>query len=199
MSKIYGYSRYCPPLHPGQSEENLIQTLADAGAEEIVTELVDTTRAATPQLDLLLASAGPGSAIICPSIHSLCSSAKQLRSILAIVKHKQMCLFIPDRLLVDFRTGEGDAMSQAFVHALNLIAELDHTVNSQYIREGLQKARKEGRSIGRPRVEVDDIPLIFFEHLPLYDAGTLNISKFARACHLSRPTIYKYLRMVNRR
>ena len=197
MRKIYGYARYCPTLSAVQIA-TLSQMLSDEGAEEIVLDSMDSISADTPNLNLLLASAAPGSAIICPAIYHLCTSAQKLRDIATIVHARQLCLFIPDKLLVDFRTGEGDATSQAFMNALNLIGELEHKVSSEQIRSGLAKARQEGRTIGRPRKTADDIPQVFIDHLDAYDAGALNVSTLARECALSRPTVYKYLRMLKR-
>lgn len=197
MRKIYGYARHCTTLSAVQIA-TLSQMLSDEGAEEIVMDSMDSISADTPNLDQLLESAAPGSAIICPAIHHLCISTQKLREIATIVQSRQLCLFIPDKLLVDFRTGEGDAMSQAFIHALNLIGELEHTVNSKQIRAGLAKARQEGRALGRPRTTPEDIPQVFIDHLDAYDAGKLNVSTLARECELSRPTVYKYLRMLKR-
>ena len=197
MRKIYGYARYCTTLSAVQIAA-LYQMLSDEGAEEIIMDSMDSISADTPNLDQLLASVAPGSAIICPGIHHLCTSAQKLRDIATIVQSRQLCLFIPDKLLVDFRTGEGDTMSQAFIHALNLIGELEHTVSSEQIRSGLAKARQEGRTIGRPRTKAEDIPQVFIDHLAAYDVGALNVSTLARECKLSRPTVYKYLRILKR-
>lgn len=197
MRKIYGYARYCTVLSAVQVAA-LTQQLHDEGAEEIVMDPMDYVSADTPNLDQLLASITPGSAIISPAIHHLCTSAQNLRDITTIVQARQLCLFIPDKLLIDFRSGEGDAMSQALLHAFNLTAELEHTISSEQIRTGLAKARQEGRTIGRPRKQVEDIPEKFIDHLADYDAGRLNVSSLARACGLSRPTVYKYLRMLKR-
>ena len=41
------------------------------------------------------------------------------------------------------------------------------------------------------------IPAIFYKHYPSFAAGKLNVSEFARLCGLSRPSIYKYLRLLN--
>ena len=40
------------------------------------------------------------------------------------------------------------------------------------------------------------IPAIFYKHYPSYAAHQMNVSELARICGLSRPTVYKYLKMV---
>ena len=51
--------------------------------------------------------------------------------------------------------------------------------------------------VGRPQTTKENIPPIFYKHHPAFVAGTLNISEFARLCGMSRPTIYKYLKLLS--
>ena len=37
---------------------------------------------------------------------------------------------------------------------------------------------------------------VFYKHYPAFMAGTLNVSELARVCGLSRPTVYKYFRIL---
>ena len=64
------------------------------------------------------------------------------------------------------------------------------------IRSGMQNAKAKGRKVGRPRVTKEDIPTIFLRHYPELVSGKLNVSELARVCELSRPTVYKYLRLI---
>jgi DNA-binding phage protein len=61
----------------------------------------------------------------------------------------------------------------------------------------MQNAKANGRKLGRPRTTKDDIPAVFYKHYPAYVAKQMNVSELARVCGLSRPTIYKYLKMVS--
>jgi len=60
----------------------------------------------------------------------------------------------------------------------------------------MENARSKGKQIGRPHTTKDSIPAIFYKHYPAFISGTLNVSELARVCGLSRPTVYKYLRLV---
>lgn len=198
MSKLYGYTTYFEREAAADQVTKLEEILRDAGAEEIITELITATGVETPQLDELLSSAGPGSSIVAPDIHRLCTSAKRLLHITTIIQLKQMRLFIPDKLLLDFRSGEDDSTSQSFLQALGLLADMEHAVRSELIRKGLDKARTKGHTIGRRPTAISDIPPVFFKYLPSFFSGLLNISTFARVCRLSRPTVYKYLRLLEK-
>ena len=60
----------------------------------------------------------------------------------------------------------------------------------------MQNAKAKGKKSGRPRVTKEDIPAIFYKHYSAFVAGKLNVSELARVCELSRPTVYKYLRLL---
>ena len=60
----------------------------------------------------------------------------------------------------------------------------------------MANAREKGRRIGRPRTTKDDIPPVFYKHYLSLMSGKMNVSELARVCGLSRPTVYKYLKMM---
>ena len=60
----------------------------------------------------------------------------------------------------------------------------------------MANAKSKGKQIGRPLTLKEGIPAISHKHCPAYFAGKLNVSKLARVCGLSRPTVYKYLKLV---
>lgn len=49
---------------------------------------------------------------------------------------------------------------------------------------------------GRLQTTRDDIPAVFLRHDPTFRNGQLNISELARACDLSRTTVYKYIGLL---
>ena len=50
--------------------------------------------------------------------------------------------------------------------------------------------------IGRPHVTIDQIPETFLNLYPKLQNKEISVSEFARACGLSRPTVYKYIRLL---
>ena len=64
------------------------------------------------------------------------------------------------------------------------------------LKSGMENAKAKGKHIGRRRTTKDDIPAVFYKHYPAYMTGSMNVSELARVCGLSRPTVYKYLRIV---
>lgn len=64
------------------------------------------------------------------------------------------------------------------------------------VRSGMANAKAKGKHVGRRPTTKEDIPSIFYKHYPAYVARQINVSEFARLCGLSRPTVYKYLKMI---
>ena len=60
----------------------------------------------------------------------------------------------------------------------------------------MENAKAKGRRIGRRPTTKDDIPAIFHKHYAAFLDGKMNVSELARVCGLSRPTVYKYMKMM---
>lgn len=52
--------------------------------------------------------------------------------------------------------------------------------------------------IGRPHVTADMIPDKFIKLYPRLQNKKINITDFARLCGISRPTVYKYIRLLQK-
>ena len=77
-----------------------------------------------------------------------------------------------------------------------VFAELELSIIRARVKSGMANAKAKGKPVGRPLTTKDDIPAIFYKHYPAFMAKQMNISEFARVCGLSRPTIYKYLKLI---
>ena len=196
MSKIYGYARCSLAEEKGQDLNRQVRELKAAGAEEIITEREHGDAKVKQNLDLLLEVAEEGSTLICTEVSRLSRSTQQLCEIVNIIKKKRMKLQIVGSITIDCRKGDIDPMSQAFIQMSAVFAELELSIIRARVRSGLQNAKEKGRKIGRSQTTKDDIPAIFYKHYPAFASGSMNVSELARICGLSRPTVYKYLKLV---
>lgn len=196
MAKTYGFARCSLAEEKGQDINRQVRELKAAGAEEIVLEREHGDAKVKKNLDMLLQTAEPGSTIITTEVSRLSRSTQQLCEIIGIIKEKRMRLVIIGSITVDCRDGQIDPMSQAFIQISAVFAELELSILRARVKSGMQNAAAKGKHIGRPQTTKDDIPAVFYKHYPAYMAGTLNVSELARVCGLSRPTVYKYLRLV---
>ncbi len=196
MEKIYGYARCSLAEEKGQDLNRQVRELKAAGATDIVTEREHGDAKVKEALDLLLTSAEEGSTIICTEVSRLSRSTQQLCGIIDTIKQKRMRLIIIGSITIDCRNGSIDPMSQAFLQMSAVFAELELSIIRARVKSGMANAKAKGKAIGRKPTTKDDIPAIFYKHYPAYISGTLNISEFARVCSISRPTIYKYIKLL---
>lgn len=194
MSKLYGYAR-CSTSESRQDIHRQIKELKAAGAEEIVFEYEHGDAKVKEQLQALLEAAQPGDTLITTEVSRLSRSTQQLCEIVNTIRQKRLRLVIVGSITVDCRGGEIDPMSQAFIQMSAVFAELELSIIRARVKSGMANAKAKGRQIGRRRSTKADIPAVFWKHYPAFMVGKLNVSELARVCGVSRPTVYKYLRM----
>ena len=193
---IYGYARCSLAEEKGQDLGRQVRELKAAGAQEIVTEREHGDSKFKKNLDLLLEATKEGDTLICTEVSRLSRSTQQLCEIVELVKRKHLCLVIIGSITVDCRNGQIDPMSQAFIQMSAVFAELELSIIRARVKSGMANAKAKGKKIGRRPTTKDDIPAMFYRHYPAYAAGQLNVSELARVCGLSRPTVYKYIKLI---
>ena len=193
---IYGYARCSLAEEKGQDLNRQVRELKAAGAQGIVTEREHGDSKFKKNLDLLLEAAKEGDTLICTEVSRLSRSTQQLCEIIELVKRKRLRLVIIGSITIDCRNGQIDPMSQAFIQMSAVFAELELSIIRARVKSGMANAKAKGKKIGRRPTTKDDIPAVFYKHYPAYAAGQLNVSELARVCGLSRPTVYKYLRLL---
>ena len=196
MAKIYGYARCSLAEERGQDINRQVRELKQAGAAEIVLEREHGDAKVKQNLEMLLETAEAGDTIITTEVSRLSRSTQQLCEIIGVIKEKKLRLVILGSITVDCRSGQIDPMSQAFIQMSGIFSELELTILRARVRSGMANAAAKGKHIGRPQTTKNDIPAVFYKHYPAYMAGKLNVTELARVCGLSRPTVYKYLKMV---
>ena len=192
---IYGYAR-CSTNESKQDINRQIKELKAAGAEEVIFEYMHGDAKTKKQLSILLEMAQEGDSIITLEVSRLSRSTQQLCEIVDIIKQKRLRLVIVGSITVDCRQGSIDPMSQAFIQMSAVFSELELSIIRERVKSGMANAKAKGRSIGRPKTTKEDIPAVFMKHYPSLMSGQMNVSELARVCGLSRPKVYKYLKMM---
>jgi len=191
----YGYAR-CSTNEDKQDIQRQIRELKVAGADEVIFEYEHGDAKVKQNLNMLLESAQEGDTIITLEVSRLTRSTQQLCEIVETIKRKRLCLVIVGSITVDCRNGQIDPMSQAFIQMSAVFAELELSIIRARVRSGMQNAKAKGKKVGRKPTTTDDIPAVFYKHYPTFAAKKMNVSELARVCGLSRPTVYKYLRLI---
>jgi len=192
---IYGYAR-CSTNESKQDINRQIKELKAAGAEEVICEYEHGDAKTKKELALLLELAQLGDTIITLEVSRLSRSTQQLCELIDVIRDKRLRLVIVGSITIDCRSGELDAMSSAFLKMAGVFSELELQMIRARVKSGMANAKAKGKHVGRPLACKEDIPAVFMKHYAAYVDGKMNVSELARVCGLSRPTVYKYLKMI---
>ncbi len=193
--KQWGYAR-CSTNEDKQDINRQIRELKAAGADEVVFEYEHGDAKVKKSLQMLLDTAKEGDTIITLEVSRLSRSTQQLCEIIDRIREKRLRLMIVGSITIDCRNGQTDPMSEAFLQMAGVFAQLELAMIRARVKSGMENAKAKGKKVGRPQTTKDDIPSVFYKHFPAYSAGQMNVSELARVCGLSRPTVYKYLRLI---
>ena len=101
--------------------------------------------------------------------------------------------------IVPISIGGNDAINN-IVPICSVCHDLIHTgrekelrKQSELIKAGLERARAEGKHIGRKKLTFETLPINFIQYLDTHkDIKKINIMQAAKELKISRPTFYKY-------
>ena len=192
---IYGYAR-CSTNESKQDINRQIKELKTAGAEEVIFEYEHGDAKTKKELSMLLELAKEGDTIITLEVSRLSRSTQQLCELIDIIREKRLRLVIVGSITIDCRSGQTDPMSEAFLQMAGVFSQLELAMIRARVKSGMANAKAKGRRIGRPQTTKEDIPAAFLKHYVAFQEGKMNVSELARVCGLSRPTVYKYMKMM---
>lgn len=180
--------------------DNTIARLADelraAGADEVIVEKGCTDRDMPARLKFLLNTASKGDTLVALSANRLCKTSAQLSNLIQAVREKHLRLVIIGKLTVDCRKEQNDPRTQAFLRMAAAFYEIEDALAQAKIRR--EEAFRDPflRGVGRPHTTTANIPSKFYKYYHMQQTGKMNISELARVCGLSRPTVYKYIKLL---
>lgn len=195
----YGYAR-CSTNSNKQDIDRQKRELILMGIkkENIFWEYGTGERNDREKLQQLLETVKQGDTIACTEVSRLSRSTKQLCEILEFVEKNKIKLIV-GTFIVDCRNDDIDPMTMRMLRMMAVFAQMERDITIQRIRSGMENAKAKGKQIGRRKTTEDDIPTSFFRYYPQYANGGINLSEFARLTSLSRNSIYKYLKIVEKR
>jgi len=192
---IYGYAR-CSTNESKQDINRQIKELKAAGADEVIFEYEHGDARTKKELQMLLQLAQAGDTIITLEVSRLSRSTQQLCELIEIIREKRLRLVIMGSITIDCREGKADPMSEAFLQMAGVFSQLELAMIRVRVKSGMENAKAKGKKIGRRPTTKEDIPSSFLKHYAIFMEGKMNVSELARVCGLSRPTVYKYMKMM---
>jgi DNA invertase Pin-like site-specific DNA recombinase len=196
MPELYGYAR-CSTNETKQDINRQVKFLRDKGVskENIYLEYRTGADANRIELKRVLSLMDEGDTLFCNELSRLTRSIKHLVDIIDQVKEKRLCIILND-FRVDCRNGEIDPTSNITIMILGVVAQWERDIASERIKSGLAYARSRGVKVGRRKITVDNLPLNMLQHYKLYSSGEISQAEYARICNVARPTLRRYLILI---
>ena len=197
---IYGYCR-CSTNETRQDINRQRRELKKLGAtdEHIYFEYESGTKINRPELQKLLDIVKSGDVIVTTEVSRITRSTKQLCDIIDLCKERHLKLIIQNSVTIDCSNGEIDPMTEAFLQMAGVFAQLERNMTVCRIKSGLRNARAKGVRLGRPQLTPDQLPRKVVEQYDNWKNGILTKTDYAKICDISRPTLDKYIAILNDR
>ena len=194
----YGYSR-CSTTETRQDIDRQKRELMLLGVleEHIYWEYESGAKKNRPELTKLLEVIKPGDSIYTTEVSRLSRSTAHICEILEIVKNKKIKLVIGS-FCVDCTGEEIDPMTKGMLLMWAVFAEMERDIIAERVKSGLQNARTKGKRLGRPELTEESIPDEFMRYYVRYINGQLNITEIAKIMGISRATIYRYIKVIEK-
>ena len=195
----YGYAR-CSTNSNKQDIDRQKRELVKMGIrkENIFWEYGAGERNDREKLQQLLETVKQGDTIACTEVSRLSRSTKQLCEILEFVENNKIKLIV-GTFIVDCRNDDIDPMTMGMLRMMAVFAQMERDITIQRIRSGMKNAKAKGVRLGRPQTTIETLPYNFLKYYPMFQNGSVNLSELSRLSNISRPTLYKYLKIVEKK
>lgn len=195
----YGYAR-CSKDESHQDIMRQTRELIKMGIKEenIFFEYESGAKDDRKEFNRLMQIIKAGDSITSLEVSRLTRSTQKLCEIIKTVQEKQIRLTIAGSLTVDCTPGkEMDAMSKGMILMWGVFAELERDIITSRIKSGIINAKAKGVKFGRPEITIENLPYQFLKYYPMFQSGSINLSEFSRISGISRPSLYKYLKIID--
>lgn len=191
---VYGYAR-CSTTEKRQDIERQVAELYAMGATSVVQEYDSGGNVRRERLAELVDAIGDGDTLVATEVSRVTRSLSHLCEVVELARVKGLLLRFGS-LEFDFEGGKVDAFKLAMLQIMGVFAELERNLTAERINSGLAQARSMGVTLGRPKKSAADVPLGFRRLWGDYVSGDITIKGLADRLGLSRPTVYKYVRLM---
>lgn len=192
----YGYCR-CSTDEKRQDINRQVRELKEMGVTDekyIYKEYISGTSKNKPELEKLKSVVNSGDTICATEPSRLTRSTKQLCEIIEFCKEKHLRLELGN-FVVDC-TKELDPMTEGMLKMMGVFSELERNMISARVKSGIENAKQKGKKIGRAKSSINNIPKEVIKYYEFYKNNKINKTTYAKMCGVTRPSIYKYIKII---
>lgn len=183
MAKI-GYMRVSTCHQKFDSQE---KALKEFGVDHLFKEYGSGRNTDRSELNKALACLAPGDTFVIFKLDRLSRTTRQLLFLIEEFE-KRNIQFVSLQNHIDTST----PMGKFFFTIMGAFAEMEANLIRERVIAGIEAAREKGVPLGRPRQIKNALKAI-----DLYTTTNMSVKEIADKCHISIPTLYKYLREFN--
>ena len=192
----YGYCR-CSTNEKKQDINRQVRELKEMGVTDekyIYKEYISGTSKNKPELEKLKSIVTSGDTICATEPSRLTRSTKQLCEIIEFCKEKHLRLELGN-FVVDC-TKKLDPMTEGMLKMMGVFSELERNMISERVKSGIENAKAKGKKIGRAKSSINNIPKEVIKYYEFYKNNKINKTTYAKMCGVTRPSIYKYIKII---
>ena len=192
----FGYCR-CSTNEDRQDISRQVRELKKMGVSDekyIYKEYISGTSKEKPELEKLKSIVTSGDVICATEPSRLTRSTKQLCEIIEFCKEKHLRLELGN-FVVDC-TKELDPLTEGMLKMIGVFSELERNMISARVKSGMENAKAKGKKIGRAKSSIDNIPKEVIKFYEFYKTNKINKTTYAKMCGVTRPSIYKYIKII---
>ena len=192
----YGYCR-CSTNEKKQDINRQVMELKKMGVTDekyIYKEYISGTSKNKPELEKLKSIVTSGDTICATEPSRITRSTKQLCEIIEFCKEKHLRLELGN-FVVDC-TKKLDPMTEGMLKMMGVFSELERNMISERVKSGIENAKAKGKKIGRAKSSINNIPKEVIKYYEFYKNNKINKTTYAKMCGVTRPSIYKYIKII---
>ncbi|MEG0285936.1 MULTISPECIES: recombinase family protein [Vagococcus] len=175
-----GYMRVSTPHQKFDSQKKALESY---GVDVIFKEYESGRKQERNQLNKALDTLKSGDTFVIYKLDRLARNTKQLLQLSEFFEKSNV-----NFVSIDNNIDTSTAMGRFFFTVMGAFAEMEAELIRERVIAGLDAARENGKTLGRPtRTKSID------KAIRLYQETNLPVYLIARKCHLSIPTIYNHL------
>lgn len=177
----YGYGRISTDKET-QRFDRQEDMLKDAGCEKVYLERVSGTSRSKSELERLLSVLREGDELVCVSIDRLGRSTQQVLELVNVLEDMKVVL---TSLKEGFRTST--PQGRFFLTIVSAFSELEVEMCRSRVKDGLEAAKRRGKTLGRPRKDMDTA-------VRMWQSGDYSVSEICEATNCCRQTLYNAIK-----
>ena len=165
------------------------------GASFVVQEFDSGGNVYREGLKNLVDALSDGDTLIATEVSRVTRSLLHLCEVIEVAKSKNLLLKFGN---LDFDCADGKIapFPLAMLQIMGVFAELERNMTAERINSGIALAKSRGVQLGRPKKTAAEVPVNVRKHWLDYSAGLLTVAQYAELTGFSRPTMYKYIKLL---